>query len=91
MSQINVSRGKAEPYMGLSILFARMGEFQRAKELAEEALHETEKVEDMWLYSLILLSMGMTDFYREEWEEARTCFDRRRGNLIPAVTDTAKR
>jgi LuxR family transcriptional regulator, maltose regulon positive regulatory protein len=76
MSQINVSRGKAEPYMGLSILYARMGEFQRAKELAEEALHETEKVEDMWLYSLILLSMGITGFYREEWEEARTCFDR---------------
>jgi LuxR family transcriptional regulator, maltose regulon positive regulatory protein len=76
MNQINVSRGKAEPYMGLSILYARLGEFQRAKELAEEALHETEKVEDMWLYSLILLSAGITDFYRGGFEDARTSFER---------------
>ncbi|WP_282138133.1 BTAD domain-containing putative transcriptional regulator [Rossellomorea aquimaris] len=76
MSQINVSRGKAEPYMGLSILYARLGEFQRAKELADEALHETEKVEDMWLYSLILLSVGITNVYNEAFEEAGKCFER---------------
>jgi LuxR family transcriptional regulator, maltose regulon positive regulatory protein len=76
MSQINVSRGKAEPYMGLSILYARLGEFQKAKELAEEALHETEKVEDMWLYSLILLSVGITDYYRGEFEDAGKSFRR---------------
>ena len=76
MNQINVSRGKAEPYMGLSILYARIGEFRRAKELAEEAMRETEKVEDMWLHSLILLSVGITDFYREEFEEARISFER---------------
>ncbi|MCA1059564.1 transcriptional regulator [Rossellomorea aquimaris] len=76
MNKINVSRGKAEPYMGLSILFAREGDFQRAKELAEEALHETEKVEDMWLHSLILLSVGITDYYRGEFEEAKGSFER---------------
>ncbi len=76
MNQINISRGKAEPLMGLSILYARAGEFQKAKELAEEALHETEKVEDMWLHSLILLSVGMTDFLREAFEESRISFER---------------
>ena len=81
MNQINVSRGKAEPYMGLSILYARVGNFQKAKELAEEALHETEKVEDMWLNSLILLSVGITNYYKEAFKEARMNFERARGQF----------
>ncbi|OAT83113.1 hypothetical protein A6P54_05840 [Bacillus sp. MKU004] len=70
MSQMNISRGKAEPFMGLSILYSRMGDHQKAKEYAKEALHETEKVEDSWLSSLILLSAGINDYYRGEIDES---------------------
>ncbi|WP_064092186.1 BTAD domain-containing putative transcriptional regulator [Rossellomorea aquimaris] len=76
MSQINISRGKAEPYMGLSILYGRLGEYQKAKELAEQALHETEKVEDLWLSSLILLSSGINDFYKGELQAAEKSIER---------------
>ncbi len=71
MNQINISRGKAEPFMGLSILYSQLGEYQKARELAEEALHETEKVEDLWLSSLILLSGGINDFYKGELKECK--------------------
>ncbi|WP_341984588.1 BTAD domain-containing putative transcriptional regulator [Rossellomorea oryzaecorticis] len=70
MSQINISRGKAEPFMGLSIMYSRMGDYQKGKEFAEEALYETEMVEDSWLSSLILLSAGINDYYRGEDDEA---------------------
>ncbi|MCA1056433.1 transcriptional regulator [Rossellomorea aquimaris] len=70
MGKINVSRGKAEPYMGLSILYSRMGDYERAKKYADEALHETEKVEDLWLSSLIMLSAGINDYYRGEYSLA---------------------
>ncbi|MGR3763477.1 BTAD domain-containing putative transcriptional regulator [Rossellomorea sp. NS-SX7] len=76
MSQINISRGKAEPFMGLSIMYSRRGDYQKAKEYAEEALHETEKVEDAWLSSLILLSAGINDYYRGEEDEAFKLFTR---------------
>ncbi len=71
MNEINVSRGKAEPLMGLSILYGRLGNYRKSIELSMEALHETDKVEDLWLGSLIRLCMAITDYYQHRFPEAK--------------------
>ncbi|RLQ97259.1 BTAD domain-containing putative transcriptional regulator [Falsibacillus albus] len=70
METINVSRGKAEPYMGLCILYGRNGETEKAQEVGNKALYETKKVQDLWLSSLIQLCMGISYVYRGDYEAA---------------------
>jgi LuxR family transcriptional regulator, maltose regulon positive regulatory protein len=65
MEQLNVDRGKAEPLMGLCILYGTRGELERALEAGERALQETEKVHDVWLSALITLCMGITCIYND--------------------------
>lgn len=65
MSKLNVERGKAEPLMGLCILYGTRGEYERAMEAGKKALKETEKVQDIWLSALISLCMGITCIYNE--------------------------
>ncbi|WP_342432738.1 BTAD domain-containing putative transcriptional regulator [Neobacillus sp. FSL H8-0543] len=59
MDRLNVERGKAEPLMGLCILYGTKGEFERAMDAGNRALEETEKVHDVWLSALISLCMGV--------------------------------
>ncbi|WP_413356518.1 BTAD domain-containing putative transcriptional regulator [Robertmurraya sp. 2P01SA] len=70
MDQIHVERGKAEPLMGLCLLYGSKGEYERAIEVGEAALLETERVEDLWLSSLITMSMGIASVYNERFKEA---------------------
>jgi LuxR family transcriptional regulator, maltose regulon positive regulatory protein len=70
MDEINVSRGKAEPLMGLCLLNGNRGLYDRAIEYGNRALDETEKVKDAWLSALILLCMGISSVHNEKWEEA---------------------
>ena len=65
MDQLGVDRGKAEPLMGLCILYGTRGELERALEAGKKALQETEKVHDVWLSALITLCMGITCIYNE--------------------------
>ncbi|WP_042460996.1 BTAD domain-containing putative transcriptional regulator [Neobacillus dielmonensis] len=60
MEALHVDRGKAEPLMGLCVLYGRRGEFERAMEAGKKALQETEKVHDVWLSALITLGIGIT-------------------------------
>ena len=59
MDDLNVSRAKAEPYMGLSILKSRQGFFREAIHYGEKGLRETDKVNDYWLSAYILLGLGI--------------------------------
>jgi DNA-binding SARP family transcriptional activator len=70
MDQLGVDRGKAEPLMGLCILYGTRGELERALEAGEKALQETEKVHDVWLSGLITLCMGITCIYNERLPKA---------------------
>nr|WP_309098869.1 BTAD domain-containing putative transcriptional regulator [Fredinandcohnia onubensis] len=70
MDEINVSRGKAEPLMGLCLLNGNRGLYDRAIEYGNRALDETEKVKDAWLSALILLCMGISSVHNEKWEDA---------------------
>lgn len=70
MDEINVSRGKAEPLMGLCILFGNEGAYDRSIEYGTKALEETEKVKDAWLSALILLCMAIASVYNEKYDEA---------------------
>ncbi|WP_060205316.1 BTAD domain-containing putative transcriptional regulator [Sporosarcina koreensis] len=63
MDELNVSRGNAEPYMGLSIVAARQGEFAEAIRYGEAGLRETEKVNDSWLSALIHIGLAIVHFY----------------------------
>ncbi|MDM5330591.1 BTAD domain-containing putative transcriptional regulator [Neobacillus sp. CF12] len=69
MSVLNVERGKAEPLMGLCILYGTRGEYERAIEAGKRALMETEKVQDIWLSALISLCMGITCIYNERFNK----------------------
>jgi LuxR family transcriptional regulator, maltose regulon positive regulatory protein len=70
MDQLNVDRGKAEPLMGLCILYGTSGELQRALDAGEKALQETEKVHDVWLSALITLCMGIACIYNQRLPKA---------------------
>ncbi|AXI08175.1 transcriptional regulator [Oceanobacillus zhaokaii] len=70
MEKINVSRGKAEPYMGLSLLNGKNQVFDQAMKHASSGLIETEKVKDRWLSTLIKLSIGITKVYQQHYDEA---------------------
>ncbi|MBO0962485.1 transcriptional regulator [Neobacillus sp. MM2021_6] len=66
MGQLGVNRGKAEPLMGLCILYGTRGELERALDVGKKALQETEKVQDVWLSACITLCMGITCIYNEQ-------------------------
>ncbi|WP_078548288.1 BTAD domain-containing putative transcriptional regulator [Litchfieldia alkalitelluris] len=66
MDTINVSRGKAEPLMGICLLLANRDAYEQAIEYGEKALLETEKVKDAWLSALILLGMGRASVYNKQ-------------------------
>ncbi|WP_245640358.1 BTAD domain-containing putative transcriptional regulator [Neobacillus massiliamazoniensis] len=70
MDQIKINRGKAEPLMGLCILFGTKGDFERALEAGKKALQETEKVHDAWLSAFITLCMSITCIYNERLQKA---------------------
>lgn len=63
MDELNVSRGNAEPYMGLSIVAARQGEYAEAIRYGEAGLRETEKVNDGWLSALIHIGLAIVHYY----------------------------
>ncbi|MFB6465256.1 BTAD domain-containing putative transcriptional regulator [Cytobacillus sp. Hz8] len=71
MEQIHVDRGKAEPLMGLCILYGSTGEYEKAIEAGHKALEETEKVKDDWLAALIMLCLGITHLYNGSMEKAK--------------------
>ncbi|WP_088032330.1 BTAD domain-containing putative transcriptional regulator [Evansella clarkii] len=70
MEEINMSRGKAEPLMGLSFLYGRRKNLKLALQYSEAALQETEKVDDLWLSSLIRVSRGISFLTSEKYPEA---------------------
>lgn len=74
MEKVHISRGKAEPYMGLCLLYSKRGEFERSKQIGQMALYETENVQDVWLSSYIRLSMGIAAFNCEQYEDAKNYF-----------------
>ncbi|WP_010283468.1 BTAD domain-containing putative transcriptional regulator [Bacillus timonensis] len=76
MDEINVSRGKAEPLMGLCLLYGNKGLHDRAIEFGNRALVETEKVKDSWLSALILLCMGISSVHNNKWEDAGNYLNR---------------
>ncbi|MCF6092813.1 transcriptional regulator [Microaerobacter geothermalis] len=70
MDQLNVSRGKAEPLMGLSLLHGYDGSLDLTVQYGEQALAETERVNDFWLSTLIRLGMGVSYVNHQQWQQA---------------------
>lgn len=74
MEEMDVSRGKAEPLMGLCLFYGKNYDYRLALLYGEKALMETERVEDHWLSSLIRLSIGIAAFLNEKVEDAKVRF-----------------
>lgn len=74
MDKINISRGKAEPWMGLCLLYGKNGLYDRAIECGMKALSETEKVGDVWLSAFIRLAIGISEYYSNNVHKAREFF-----------------
>lgn len=81
MENINVSRGKAEPMLGLCLLYAQQGAYENALEYGEKSLFEVEVVEDRWFASLVRLSMGIAWYSAGEVEKAAETFSRASGDF----------
>ncbi|OCA83170.1 transcriptional regulator [Bacillus sp. FJAT-27225] len=79
MGRLNVERGKAEPLMGLCVLYGSRREYEKALEAGRLALAETETVKDIWLSALITLCMGMAAIDNNKLEEARNYFHKASG------------
>jgi len=56
MNTINISRVKAEPYMGLAIVKHMLGDMVAAKKYLALGLQETEQVQDAWMTAIILIA-----------------------------------
>ncbi len=69
MDQLNVERGKAEPLMGLCIVYGTKGEYERAMDAGKRGLEETEKVHDVWLSAFISLCMGVISILSKRLSE----------------------
>jgi LuxR family transcriptional regulator, maltose regulon positive regulatory protein len=76
MDEIKVDRGKAEPLMGICLLYGCSGEYEKSMEAGNMALQETEKVNDTWLASMITLSLGIVSISNRHFVEAEEFFRR---------------
>lgn len=74
MDDLQVGRGKAEPQMGLCLLYGSKGEYEQAISAGKSALKETERVHDLWLSALITLCMGIVSMQDERKEDALILF-----------------
>lgn len=70
MEGLEISRGKAEPLMGLCLLYGRAGSFESALQYGKLALQETEQVSDAWLSAWIRLSITVAYIYHGKLSEA---------------------
>ncbi|MFJ7914032.1 MULTISPECIES: BTAD domain-containing putative transcriptional regulator [unclassified Lysinibacillus] len=71
LNTINISRVKAEPYMGLAIVKHAQGDIVSAKKYVALGLRETEQVQDAWMTALILIAEVKIIISQQEFEQAR--------------------
>lgn len=71
MNTINISRVKAEPYMGLAIVKLAQGDIVSAKKYVALGLRETEQVQDAWMTALILIAEVKITISQHEFERAQ--------------------
>jgi LuxR family transcriptional regulator, maltose regulon positive regulatory protein len=70
MGKINMSRGKSEAYMGLAVLYGRLGNYETAQKMSLMALEEPKRVKDQWLSSFVHLSHSIAAIYCKQEEQA---------------------
>ncbi|MFN7252441.1 MAG: BTAD domain-containing putative transcriptional regulator [Anaerobacillus sp.] len=75
MDKINMSRGKSEAYMGLTVLYGRLGNYEMAQKMSLMALEEPNRVKDQWLASFVYLSHSIAAIYCKKLEEAKLLLD----------------
>ncbi|MBE3553743.1 MAG: hypothetical protein IMW85_01805 [Thermicanus sp.] len=72
--EIGVARGPAEPMMGLTFLYGKMGKYDLALSYGEKAYKLAQSVSDLWIGALTKLGMGIASFYSKKEKEAEILF-----------------
>lgn len=70
MENLDVPRGKAEPLMGLCMLYGADGAYEKAMAIGKQALEETNRVNDLWLSACIQLCISITCIEAARYQEA---------------------
>ncbi|WNF38647.1 BTAD domain-containing putative transcriptional regulator [Bacillaceae bacterium IKA-2] len=81
MGEINMSRGKSEAYMGLTVLYGRLGNFEISQKMFQMALEEPNRVKDQWLASFVYLSHSIAAIYCKEFEQAKSLLKKASGGF----------
>ncbi|HZG87795.1 BTAD domain-containing putative transcriptional regulator [Paenibacillus sp.] len=76
MEGLDVPRGKAEPLMGLCLLYGREGDWEAAEAYGRQALAETERVNDVWLSTFIRLGTAVAACCAGRAETAQPLLER---------------
>ncbi|MCT8136788.1 transcriptional regulator [Anaerobacillus sp. CMMVII] len=71
MEKINMSRGKSEAYMGLTVLYGRLGNYEMAQKMSLMAIEEPNRVKDQWLAAFVHVSQAIAAIYCKEFEQAK--------------------
>ncbi|WP_134702639.1 BTAD domain-containing putative transcriptional regulator [Ammoniphilus sp. YIM 78166] len=71
MEDVQISRGKAEPLMGLCLLHGLEGNLELALKYGEAAFKESEAAEDHWFSTLVMLGMGVAYITAEQWDKGK--------------------
>ncbi len=75
MEKINISRGKSEAYMGLTVLYGRAGNYEMAQKMSVLAIEEPNRVKDQWLASFVYLSHSIAAIYCHELSQASSLLE----------------
>ncbi|OZM58366.1 hypothetical protein CIB95_02000 [Lottiidibacillus patelloidae] len=70
MEEIGIPRGKAEPLMGLSLIYARKNDPNKSLHYGNQALNETALKNDLWLSSYLTYSIGIAHFELKNYEKS---------------------
>ncbi|WP_158582890.1 BTAD domain-containing putative transcriptional regulator [Lysinibacillus yapensis] len=70
MDHIQVTRAKAESFMGLAIVKSRQGLMQEAISSVSQGLYETERVQDQWVSALLFTALTLIYVENGEFEKA---------------------
>lgn len=68
--RLQVERGKVEALMGIALLYASLGQVERARHYAQEGRKIAERAKDMWMLTLCDLAQAYSYVMDENWQQA---------------------
>lgn len=67
LTTYNLNRAKAEPLMGMATVYRMQGLTEQANQAFDNALRETDKVQDSWLSAYLLVGKGLGELQDRDY------------------------